>query len=326
MITIQAYLMSLGLSRVTSRMDPSVRIVWDVDDTIHLIRDGSIRDERDYLLHDWHPTPITSPWNNGGGYDGDKYLDAIENSITVRLASYRRAISAGRHAYKQSDKADVIRCYRNIAPDAAVLWVDACQVEQSGGEWLYNPLLGSGGNDGRLDFSRTYMRALMAVMDPETGEPTPEAATWIDCALGLRQWAPPSDIPGGQFFGGDRVNPWLYILAIEGCLFTSATHWRYRTDLSHWAQTADLNPAGLPTATAADCDEGAEIWLPVWREPLSIAEITELLGDQRLEYFGHQPEDGVQCTIAAARSDLQWLRVIRTQGNGRAHILTVAQS
>ncbi|MDZ7810554.1 MAG: hypothetical protein U5L11_11030 [Arhodomonas sp.] len=47
----------------------------------------------------------------------------------------------------------------------------------------YPPLLGTGGNDGRLDFTNNFLQRLVTVFDAETGEPAAEAAGWLDEAL-----------------------------------------------------------------------------------------------------------------------------------------------
>lgn len=331
MITVQSYLISLGLYRATLQMDPSTLGVWDADDVHHMLRNGDITQERDYLLRDWSPSPITSPWNNGAGYDGDRFLSAIEHSTTRRLAPLREAIGVARCAMSASkSKDDLIRAYRSAAPDAAVEWVDSCQVEMPDGRWLYNPLLGSGGNDARLEFSRNYMRAICAIMDMDTGEPHKNSIAWLDGLLGLSDSPQPDfSIPGGHFFSGDHVNPWLYILALEGCLWFSAGAWRNDAEMKLWPNTAWLTSTGLPGAGQED--EGMELWWPVWRRPVTADGLRALLASQLLYKYGRTiPITGVDYAIAAVTCQRPWLgevmRVGRFQRNGHTHILVAAES
>src|SRR4051812_28487591 len=104
-MTPTAYLVGLGLWRITAAMDPTTRAVWE-GETLHLIRDGHIEQERDYALYHWRPTPCVSPWNSP--YDQDEGYCAVKESFGARLAPYRAAIATGEMARGRSAKTDVI--------------------------------------------------------------------------------------------------------------------------------------------------------------------------------------------------------------------------
>lgn len=312
--------MGLGLLRIATQMDPTVRGVWEDDSTMHLVRKGSIADERDYLLRRWAPTPVVSPWNSP--FDGAAEYRALRCAKSDRLADYHAAIVAG-EAARGRNKIDLIRAYRATAPEAALDWVDACLREDARGALRYHWLLGSGGNDVRLDFSRNYMRATVAVIDPDTGLPTGEAETTLDWLLAgdsPRLAARVTEIKGGQFFGGSTVLPWQWLLAIEGCMAIGRVGLWHLADGADFPGQADLTAAGMTAASSEDEMYGAEFWWPIWREPLALLEVEELLRATPSE----RGCSGAVMAMRIGRMDRRWryLRVARTSGNGMAHFLS----
>jgi CRISPR-associated protein Csx17 len=312
-ITPAAYLMGLGLWRVTAEMDPATRAIWE-GDSLHLVRDGTIRDEREYLLERWHPTPVLNPWNSPLP---DKVYAGIEHSNTSRLTEYREAISAMRRLPDGLPKPALVRAWRATCPDRALSWVDACLVEQGGNpeEMLHNWLLGSGGNDGRLDFARNYLRAVDAIMDPATGASTRLSRAWLDALLGVTVATPlPCELPGGQFFGGNTVSPWHWLLAMEGCiLLGEAGLWRYRPEVADWPNLCGHTEEA----------DGCEIWAPVMRSPVTLAEFRDLLGNWPVT----NASSGAMIAMRLVRQRegdgcVQWYRMARSQTNGLAHLLT----
>ena len=116
-----------------------------------------------------------------------------------------------------------------------VTWLDAvCALTAAGAK--FPPLLGTGGNDGRLEFTNNFMQRVVNVIDPETDSPTVRSEKWLRAALfDTRVKDLLVDTPIGQFapgnaggpnaatgFAGESVtNPWDYILMLEGALVFS---------------------------------------------------------------------------------------------------------
>lgn len=301
-------------------MDPSTRAVWE-GDALHLIRDGNIMDERDYAIQQWRPTPIVSPWNSP--YDAEDAYEALSGTSAARLRDYREAIDAAKKTRSIDKKPNVIRAYRGLCPDSAIAWIDACVRENSDGDLIYNPLFGSGGNDGRLDFARNYMRAVAAIIDPETGVATDNSARWLDGWLGISDAPIAQDqLPGGQFFGGQRIDPWGWILAIEGCIAFSGGGNFELIGARRFPRTSDLSEAGIANASPVDEVDGNEIWFPVWRDPISFPEAQELFRSDSDAILARQT--GVTMAIQAGREYRahEYLRVGRIEANGQAHLLS----
>src|SRR5690606_13708240 len=53
----------------------------------------------------------------------------------------------------------------------------------SGNGAKFPPLLGTGGNDGRLDFSNNFMQRLVSLFDPVTGLPEPGTVALLRASL-----------------------------------------------------------------------------------------------------------------------------------------------
>ena len=170
------YLKALGIFRlVAEQLDPQARGAWRGDDAFELATPKTPEDLVAFFLHVYHPTPIVAPWNGGSGfYPQDKnqqaMLDALCRIAASRLDDYRdtvvtaRTIVAERNAQpKEADKAEMLRQARSVFSDGAVKWLDAAYVlGESKPDYL--PLLGSGGNDGRLDFTINFVARLLSVL------------------------------------------------------------------------------------------------------------------------------------------------------------------
>jgi len=121
---------------------------------------------------------------------------------------------------------------RNVLPESAIEWLDAAYVLTEGGP-KYPPLLGTGGNDGRLEFTNNFMQRITEVMDVSTGKPLEHSLQRLGVAVFADTVASPlAKAPVGQFLPGtagganatsgfdaaSAVNPWDFILMIEGAL------------------------------------------------------------------------------------------------------------
>ena len=65
---LMSYLKALGILRIlTSQKDPLARGAW-VDGLFVLTSSLTKEEVLQFLLEEYQPTPITSPWNGGSGY------------------------------------------------------------------------------------------------------------------------------------------------------------------------------------------------------------------------------------------------------------------
>lgn len=166
-----SYLGAVGLLSVLGRQaDPDATLRWAGDTPV---LGTSIDDVPTWLAAEYRPSVVLSPWNHGSGY-GPKdtnqraYLDELLAMPTERMRSWREVHSvaaplAERSRVEAWDKQRLVRELRNRVPEELLGWIDAAVV-LTRTDLKFPPLLGSGGNDGRLDFSSNFHQRLLDVL------------------------------------------------------------------------------------------------------------------------------------------------------------------
>lgn len=361
---LASYLKALGILRILAQQcsDTDVRAVraaWR-GNTFVVTSSFDERGLADFFLTRYTPSPVLAPWNGGSGFfpkDNTAAIEAIGQSICSRFAELRDAISAARDAIralglrekpeKETKEALLLRC-RNTFPESALEWFDSAVVLTDDGT-RYPPLLGTGGNDGRLEFTNNFMQRLTEVFDVASGSPAPNAAALLDNALFDVPIRGLADSPIGQFSpaaaGGanastgfdakSAVNPWDFILALEGAmLFAAAAVKRLESaGPGQLVYPFCVQPAGAGYGSAAQEDETdarCEIWMPLWSSPSSLNEIRALFSEGRA-WVGRRPaKDGVDFALAVAslgvdRGISEFQRFAFLVRNGLAYFATPLQ-
>jgi CRISPR-associated protein Csx17 len=342
------YLKALGILRlvVEQGLDPQAKGHWQGN---CFVLTTSVTEEQllDFFLHSYAPTPIISPWNGGSGFyekTGNKrgILNNITNSDHLRFAEYKQSIETADRVIcdlkitkeqAQKDKAKkrgLVESLRENLSDLALAWLDtaACL---TGDELKHAPLLGTGGNDGNLEFSKVFMEQLQAVFDCVSGEPTLVASKLISATLfnevvsGLKfsgasgQFNP---LAGGGsnaspgFDGASRTNPWDYILMMEGSmLFVAGVTRKHENQQGSFVYPFTVRPAksGYGSASDLDADRG-ELWIPVWRKPAALSELKMLFSEGRVKV---QQKSGYVQVSRTAKDAVDFALALSQQGTRR---------
>jgi CRISPR-associated protein Csx17 len=349
------YLKALGVLRLVSEQaDSDARGCWQNDVFVlhsKLDREALTR----FFLNEYKPTPIVGPWAGGSGFfpkDNKKAVSVLASpKSSKRCERYREAIEAVQPILKQAgikqkptaeQKAELLRRYRSELPQEVVQWMDAALVLQSDGQ-AFAPLLGTGGNDGRLDFSQNFM-ARLATLGIHNTTPDSRAARWLDNALfgdpvpelavaAVGQFAPgraggPNATQGME--GKATDNPWDFVLMIEGSLLLGgAAVRRLGVGLDSKAAfpfTVRASAAGFASSSDTDAANArGELWLPLWTRPASLAELKSLYGEGRAEITGRPARDGVDFARAVAglgvdRGIQQFTRLSFLKRSGKAFL------
>jgi CRISPR-associated protein Csx17 len=287
-----------------------------------------------FFVRDYCPTPVITPWNSASGFYSGKpvvMIEGIAKSVNPRLAMYRqaifeaRAILAGNGFDRKPgtmEKQLIIGTIRSRLPEQVVEWIDTLGV-LTDEKMSYAPLLGTGGNDGRLEFAVNFMQHLLRVIplkpDEDPGNIYEQSGAWLKAALFDDK--PPELVeastgqfnPGGiggpnatsGFIGEPMVNPWDYILMIEGTLFLAGSV-ACRSGLSSRQKaafpfTVRPSPAGWQTIAEADVkDARYEIWMPLWSRPAGFREVAHLLREGRAQVGKRQAATGSDFARAAS--------------------------
>lgn len=305
---LASYLAGLGLVRVLGQQGPGgVQCWWEGDS---LCVDTEVDDLAGWLVDQYVPTPVLSPWNGGSGF-GEKdrnQRQALERLIGLesdRLDPYRAAMEsvvqvlAGRSA-DSVDKLALVRSLRNRAPDALLEWIDAAVIVLED-DLAFPPLLGTGGNDGRLDFSSNFHQRLLDVLDPGAAARLRSRNWAVDLLTGSAV-QPRSMSAIGQFdpwsaggksstiygAGESLVNPWQFVLTVEGAMvFASATARRLSGEKGRAAMPFTVNESSAGSDSGADGEKSrGEIWMPVWTETLSYPEVRQIFREARASWQG----------------------------------------
>lgn len=318
-----SYLKALGVLRLVAEQEDRRATGWWEGDTFVLSSALASADLRAFFLERYRPTPIVSPWNNSSGFgpEGKDELGAIERSEEPRLAPYREAIAVCRRLLslrddKGWDKGQLVAACRASLPDACVAWIDSAVVLTEAGP-VYPPLLGTGGNDGRLEFSRNFHQRVLEVLGQAKLSPERVAACLGEALAATGEVPLPKGSSPGQFDGGAAggpnsaptgsadgvLNPWDWVLLVEGSLlFASGAARRLAAAAQGVAAapfTVDSSPVGYASASSNERTRG-ELWAPLWGRPAPLAELRGLFGEARADWAHRHASSGLQWAEAAA--------------------------
>ena len=326
-VPLAGYLKALGVFRlVAEQEDESAHGFWQ--DERFVLR-TTLDEERlvQFFIERWRPTPVVAPWNGGSGFwpkDNREGIDAIMASNAPRFDGYRESIRLCKaliaekqfpEAPKQEDKTGFINLLRARLSAEACRWLDGAIALTMEGP-RYPPVLGTGGNDGRLDFSNNYMRQLMKVTQGESdvSREALRAALFSEPSASFEKGAVGQFAPGNAgganastgFEGKSRPNPWDFALTVEGTLiFASAAvrrHAQDRGDAFAFPFTTRTVGAGTGVAAFADeSDSRAEFWTPLWSRAATLGEVEHLMSEGRAVVKDRTARDGFDFARAAAQ-------------------------
>ncbi|MGH3400090.1 MAG: type I-G CRISPR-associated protein Cas8g1/Csx17 [Streptosporangiaceae bacterium] len=353
---LASYLAGLGLIRLLGdQADPGATASWEPGG---LVIETTVADIPRWLAEEYLPTPLLSPWNAGSGFGAKdveprRRLAQLLADASPRLAGFRAAVDAAEAAVRRAraagwispdgkvaDKQRLVQEFRNRCPDSLVPWIDACVVLTSADKPQFPPLLGTGGNDGRLDFSTNFHEQLLAVLDG-TGQGRARSAACARDLLAGREAERLASAPVGQFdpagaggqgsspFGAaaSLVNPWGYVLMVEGALlFAAGVTRRSQHDAGRAAMpfTVAYSPDGTASGAAGEETRG-EVWAPAWSSPYTLAEIRQLFGEARASWRGRPAQRAVDFyaatgALGVARGIDEFVRYGLQQRNGLAFV------
>ncbi len=332
---LAGYLKALGVLRLLSARHRETRAAWRNESL--LVQTPLTREQMEqFFLHDYQPTPVMAPWNGGSGFyekDNKDALEIILASNQPRLDLYRNCLRMVEDALagmdrstspKGDEKALLLIRMRGLLPDEVIAWLDAA-VLLAGDTPQYPPLLGTGGNDGRLDFTNNFMQRLVEVLCLDGKSAETESRDWLrltlfgDTAPGLTKKAIGQFSPGQAggpngttgFDADAAMNPWDFVLMIEGALLFAAAAVRRNADdpygvLSYpfTVRTVGAGSGSLGEGDAANAR--GELWMPLWNQLASYVEVRALLSEGRVA-LGRKP----------ARDALDFVRAIHHLGGYR---------
>jgi CRISPR-associated protein Csx17 len=214
---------------------------------------------------------------------------------------YKKLLATAEREFK-SLKAALIPDCRRVWRGPHAEWMSAAVVLDEAGAPNWPSLLGTGGNDGNLDFTNNFMQQLGQLFDvaSEHGTSRLTAATLLANAL----WFAPSNslgsasvgqyLPGAAggansstgFDSGNLLNSWDFVLMMEGAVVFSARATRRLAPQEVTRASAPFTVRGHATGHASPGTEKAqrgEQWMPLWSRPATLKEVAALFGEAKVQ-------------------------------------------
>lgn len=335
------YLKAVGVLRlIAEQADREARGFWRQEAFV-LVTQLDENEVVDFFLRRYSPTALVAPWNQGSGFftDDDRGVSPAERSTAARFSGLREGIRAARAVCDQLAearltaakprrcelKAQLIAMCRQQWRGPHLEWLNAALVLDDERKPKFPALLGTGGNDGNFEFTNNYLQRLGELFDMKSEEGTPFPATSAllrsslfgepDFGLG-RGKAVGQFLPGAA--GGANsttgptgralLNPWDFVLAMEGTLLFSASATRRFATISPTRASA---PFAVPAhavgySSAAPKDEGprgeqCEQWMPLWARPWTLFEVRSVLSEGRCQVGARASREPLDMARAIAR-------------------------
>lgn len=242
-------------------------------------------------------------------------------STTIKnlLKPAKKALTQVKQLSRSAGKEKIILACRSRLSERAVEWIDAVAVIDSEGNADYPPILGSGGNEGRLDYSNTFMSSLNELLllpeNEETSQRMLRNALAGKAVDGLTMVKMGQYNPGrsGGFNQGPGIenkdfpaNPWSFILAMEGTIvWASCVSRRQGAERGFLSSpfTVRASPVGYPSSSEKDNKKdkkAAEIWAPIWTRPAGYKEVQVLLSEGRADVGRKSAATGLEFAEAVS--------------------------
>ena len=251
----------------------------------------------------------------GGG------LNAAERNCIRNSKEYQQRLKDAERHFKRK-RANLFPPLRRSARGQIREWMDTAMVLDAEGVPKYPALLGSGGNDGRFDFTNNAMRRLAELFELESNDGGPKAlakewargSLWGEPVLGTLGGRPTGQYLPGTAGGANNgngpeadsmVNPWDFVLLLEGAVaFTSNA----TKKMGPFNQLLAASPfavnscaAAYASASQADKNTRGEQWMPLWARPMTYKELRQLLSEGRAQLGARQVQEPLDLARAVAR-------------------------
>jgi CRISPR-associated protein Csx17 len=265
----------------------------------------------------------------------EPYRQAIRMALTTmkELGINQKADIEGTKGKR--NKARFLAGIRACLPDSLVHWIDAAAIIEADGI-AFNALLGSGGgSDGNTHFSDNFMQNLWDCLPDfdaqrrhkvgsrakRTESPQPLQADADGLLRNALFGSPvPALKPGrtaslfdsgavggpnaGQGMERDAfLNPWNFILALEGTLCLAGAvarrHAATSGELPAFPFSVRMVPTGYGTSVAKESGQHV-VWLPLWERLVSFTELALLFAEGRAEVGKRPAKNGADFARAVA--------------------------
>lgn len=295
--------------------------------------------------------------------EADAIVRAIKNRAKARAgmsAAQKREAAALKHDPEhKKELAAAERRFKELKGDLFTpclrewrgphrAWMDTALVWLEGeGRPDWPSLLGTGGNDGRLDFTNNAMQRLQELFDVSApdGVARPGSAGLLQQAL----WDAPCNLfvasaAIGQFHPGDAgganttsaatgdslINPWDFVLMLEGTIPFGGRATKRLDPRALSRASAPFavrsHPIGHGTGGRENAQRG-EQWMPLWSAPTTLLDLQALLAEGRLQFGRQVATRPIDVALAVSRLGIargvsSFVRYGYLERNGQSQMAT----
>ena len=312
------YFKALGIFRILAEQnDPNITAYWRYDKFV-LETNMSEEEILEFVLKQYKPTPIITPWSY------NKYVKtkkSIKEITEDKFESYHAVIrkideinemfckilnldEMKKDAITKKTKPLFLQLCRNNFPDKALPWLDV-NVVLDGTEAEYAPITVSGGNDGNFDMAENFVKYLIEMLcrNEEYKDLLRESLFGGSVRLeettiiGHNPDGNSSATSGQSFEGKSLSNKWDYILMLEGIILFAGNLSRRQSHgrgKAVFPFTTDGSRVGYATASDDERNVRGEVWLPIWNNPATCREIAHVFSEGRVQLNGKQAGTGTE--------------------------------
>lgn len=238
-----------------------------------------------------------------------------------KSADYKKRLAAAERR-RLDLKAALIPLCRQRWRGPHLGWLNAALVLDDERQPRFPALLGTGGNDGRLDFTNNFLQRLGELFDVAhaEGRPKPGTTGLLRASIfGTPDLGLGRGTAVGQFFPGaaggansttgpsgeSLLNPWDFVLSMEGTLLFSASATRRCATTSASRASAPFavgaHAIGYSSAGANDESARGEQWMPLWGKPWTLREVRRVLAEGRCQVGARASREPVDLARSIAR-------------------------
>ena len=276
--------------------------------------------------------------------DLEKASAKLKGSQKKAASNWWKAVKKVRTEYLRSwrevHKATVLNACRARLAEECVSWLDAAYAIRVDETASYNPLLGTGANEGRLDFTNNFMQRIAELLitgDPDQSRQLLEGSLFSVAVSGLTKASIGQFDPGraGGYNQGTevetkdfKINPWDFVLMLEGAaVLAGSLCKRSGGDIrGYGAIPFTVNFSGVGFTSSEHTESGrAESWLPLWNNPTGYREVRHLFAEGRCSIGRRDARSGLDFTRAVGslgvdRGIDQFIRYVFVERRGTNYV------
>ncbi len=235
-------------------------------------------------------------------------LSAVKNfNLKPEIKEFGKINNNFYQIMRDEYKSKIVTKLRDTINERYLEWIDASILINAEGKPVFPPLSGSGGNEGRLDYSSLFISSLIKVFVDKNNSSTEllRNSLFGDLTDKLLKSAVGKFDPGkaGGFNQGNeietntvKINPWDIILMMEGILIWSNSIGRrnaIRETKIVTPFTVSYSPYGYESSNVSDFKKSMEIWAPIWNNYSYADELKSLFKEGRVALKGKVVRKGM---------------------------------